>query len=187
MGKTKTRKPQKGVTFEDVWASLKESNREWRERSEELDRQMKETDRKISKLGNRFGQLIEHLAVSNIVEKFRALNYSFTRVSQNTIITDEQGQDLAEIDLLLENGEYVMAVEVKSILTKTDVKDHKKRLEILRGYADKRNDKRIFAGAVAAALTNKNARDFALEIGMYVVEQTGDTVRIKAPEKPHYW
>ncbi|MCL1929007.1 MAG: DUF3782 domain-containing protein [Treponema sp.] len=215
MGKTKTRKPQKGVTFEDVWASLKESNREWRERSEELDRQikenalqmketdrqmketdrqmketdrqMKETDRKISKLGNRFGQLIEHLAVSNIVEKFRALNYSFTRVSQNTIITDEQGQALAEIDLLLENGEYVMAVEVKSILTKTDVKDHKKRLEILRGYADKRNDKRIFAGAVAAALTNKNARDFALESGMYVVEQTGDTVRIKAPEKPYFW
>ena len=208
MGKTKTRKPQKGVTFEDVWASLKEPNREWRERSEELDRQMKETDRqmketdrqmketdrqmketdrKISKLGNRFGQLIEHLAVSNIVEKFRALNYSFTKVSQNTLLTDEQGQDLAEIDLLLENGEYVMAVEVKSVLTRTGVKEHRKRLETLRGYADKRNDKRVFAGAVAAALTNKNARDYALENGMYVVEQTGDTVQIRAPEKPHFW
>ena len=183
MGMTKTRKPQMGLTFEDVWEMFQETDRKFQETA----RQMKETDRKISKLGSRIGQLIEQLVASNIVEKFRALNYTFTRVSPNTIITDEQGQDLAEVDLLLENGEYVMAVEVKSVLTRTDVKEHRKRLETLRGYADKRNDKRVFAGAMAAALTNKNARDYALENGMYVVEQTGDTVQIKVPEKPHFW
>ena len=61
---SKAKGPHKGVTFEDVWASLQESNREWRERSEELDRlmketahQMKETDRKLIycwKMGNMF-------------------------------------------------------------------------------------------------------------------------------------
>ena len=183
MGQVKTRKPQMGLTFEDVWAMFQETDR----RMQETDRKMMETDRKISNLGSRIGQLIEHLAASNIVEKFKALNYSFTQISRNHSIEDEQGQFLAEIDLLLENGNCAMVVEVKSVLTRTDVKEHKKRLETLRNYADKRNDKRKFAGAVAAALINKDARNYALENGMYVVEQTGDTVRIEAPEKPLFW
>jgi len=40
---------------------------------------------------------------------------------------------------------------------------------------------------VAAALINKDARSYALENGMYVVEQTGDTVQIEVPEKPLFW
>ena len=197
MGKTKTRKPQctstsllsmdkgphKGLTFEDVWAMFQETDRKF----QETDRQMKETDRKISKLGSRIGQLIEHLAASNIMEKFRALGYNFTQVSRNHTIDNEKGQFLAEIDLLLENGDCAMVVEVKSLLTRSDVKDHKKRLETFRSYSDKRNDTRRFAGAVAAALINKDARSYALENGLYVVEQTGDTVRIEVPDKPLFW
>ena len=189
--------PQKGLTFDDVWAMFQETDRKWQEtdrlikenalQMKETDRQMKETDRKISKLGSRIGQLIEHLAASNIIEKFRALDYNFTQISRNHCIEDETGRFLAEIDLLLENGDCAMVVEVKSLLTRTDVKEHRKRLETLRNYADKRNDKRKFYGAVAAALLNKDARAFALESGMYVVEQTGDTVRIEAPEKPGFW
>ena len=190
MGKTKTRKPQKGLVFDDVWAMFQETDRivkETARRQEETDRQMKETDRKISKLGSRIGQLIEHFAASNITEKFRTFGYHFTQISRNHSIEDEQGQFLAEIDLLLENGDCAMVVEVKSLLTRTDVKEHKKRLETFRTYSDKRNDKRRFAGAMAAALINKDARIYALENGMYIVEQTGDTVRIEAPEKPLFW
>jgi hypothetical protein len=190
MGQTETRVPQRGLTFEDVWAALmenreqmKETDRKW----QETDRRFQETDRKISKLGSRIGQLIEHFAASNIIEKFRALDYHFTQISRNHTIEDEQGNFLAEIDLLLENGNCAMVVEVKSLLTRTDVKEHRKRLETLRRYADKRNDTRKFAGAVAAALINKDARNYALTSGMYVVEQTGETVQIKAPEKPFFW
>ena len=197
MGKTKTRKPHvrakgshKGLTIEDVWAMFQETDRRIKETSQQMketDRQMKETDRKISKLGSRIGQLIEHFAASNITEKFRAYNYNFTQISRNHSIEDEQGHFLAEIDLLLENGDCAMVVEVKSLFTRSDVKDHKKRLETFRIYSDKRNDKRKFAGAVAAALMNKDARAYALENGMYVVEQKGDAVRIEAPEKPSFW
>jgi hypothetical protein len=169
MAHAQTREPQRGLTFEDVWAMFQE------------------TDRKISKLGSRSGQLIEHFAASNILEKFKSLGYEFTRISRNHTIEDEKGRFLAEIDLLLENGECAMVVEVKSLLNRSDVKEHLKRLKVLRGHADKHNDTRKYAGAVAGALINKNARDYALESGMYVIEQTGDTVQIEAPVKSYFW
>ena len=183
MGQTQTRKPQMGLNFEDVWAMFQETDRQFKETRE----QMKETDRKISKLGSRLGQLIEHFAASNILEKFKGLGYEFTRISRNHSIDDEQGRFLAEIDLLLENGDCAMVVEVKSLLTRSDVNEHIKRLKTLRGYADKHGDTRKYAGAAAGAIINKNARDYALESGMYVVEQSGDTVEIKAPETPSFW
>ena len=176
MDQAQIRKPQKGLTFEDVWAMFQET-----------DRKFKETDRKISKLGSRLGQLIEHFAAPNILEKFRDLGYNFTRISRNHSIENEQGRFLAEIDLLLENGDCAMVVEVKSLLTRSDVNEHIKRLKTLRNYADTHNDFRKYAGAAAGALINKNAKDYALENGIYVVEQTGDSVRIEAPEKPAFW
>jgi hypothetical protein len=184
--------------FKDLKESIKEAGRireedykRWWENNEklnaQLNAQMKETDRKISKLGSRIGELVEQLTASNILEKFRMLDYNFSRVSRNHSIEDEQGRCLAEIDLLLENGDCAMVVEVKSLLTIPDVKEHQKRLKTLRIYADNRRDDRIYAGAVAGALFSKNARSYALENGMYVIEQSGDTVQIKAPEKPYYW
>jgi hypothetical protein len=197
MGQVKTREPQRGLTFEDVWAMFQETDRkfqetdrqfkETREQMKETDRRFKETDRKISKLGSRIGELIEQLTESNILEKFRALGYKFTQVSRNHEIEDEQGRFLAEIDLLLENGDCVMVVEVKSLFNRTDVKEHIKRLKTLRNYADKHNDTRRYGAAVAGVLYAKNVKEYALENGMYVIEQTGDTVQIKAPEKPYFW
>ena len=187
MEQTEVREPQMGLTFEKVWAMFQETDRKIQEADRTFREQMKETDRKISKLGSRIGQLIEHLAASNILEKFRGLDYEFTRISRNHSIEDERGQFLAEIDLLLENGDCAMVVEVKTLLALSDVKEHIKRLKTLRDYADKHNDKRKYAGAVAGALINKNAREYALESGMYVIEQSGDTVRIEAPEKPSFW
>ncbi|GHV95279.1 hypothetical protein AGMMS50293_15990 [Spirochaetia bacterium] len=50
------------------------------------------------------------------------LGYPFTRISRNHLIKDEQRRRIAEIDLMLENGDYVMIVEVKSVFSIGDVK-----------------------------------------------------------------
>jgi hypothetical protein len=167
--------------------SREETDRLFRESREETDRQMKETDRKISRLGSRIGDLIEHLTASNILEEFQKLNYDFTRISRNTRIRDENNRILAEIDIFLENGSYVMAVEVKSLLTLTDVKDHIKRMETLRRYGDIHKDGRKYVSSVAGALIEEEARDFALASGIYVIEHPGETVRILAPETVRTW
>jgi hypothetical protein len=168
-----------GLTFEKVWATIQEAA----ERQKETDRQMKETDRRVGHLGNRFGELVEHLVVPNIKKKFNELGYYFTKAGMNVEITDPGIQKAdAEVDILLENGDIVIAVEVKSKPNDKDVDNHIQRMEVLRRYADNRQDQRRYQGAVAGALISKEVYRYILKKGFYVIEQTGDTVRINVPK-----
>jgi hypothetical protein len=166
------------LTFEKVWAMFQET----REQMKETDRQMKETNRQIGELGNRFGELAEHLVAPNIRQKFNELGFSFEQMSQNIEISDSSKRCYAEIDIMLENGDTVIVVEVKAKPLVDDVKEHVKRMEILRGRADTRKDTRKYQGAIAGAIMSKPVREFAHKTGFYVIEQTGDTVKINIPE-----
>ncbi|MDR2049112.1 MAG: hypothetical protein LBP69_06630 [Treponema sp.] len=208
------REPARGLTFEDVWAMFQETGRKMQETDRELEktgrfirelnekadrereetyRQIKEmnarTDKQLGKLGNRFGELVEHLITPNIVEKFRELNYAFTKAGLDVEFFDHNGKALAEVDAWLENGEFALAVEIKSNLREQDVDRHIRRLEILRGYLDERDDRRKLLGAAAAAVVNAGVKEYALEKGFYVIEQSGDTLKIDVPEDftPKVW
>jgi hypothetical protein len=183
----------RGVSFEDVWAMFQETDRKIKEMAEKTDRELRKmtakTDRQIGELGNRFGELAEHLVTPNIVEKFRALDYAFTKAGPDVEFFGRDGKALAEVDIWLENGEFAMAVEVKSHLREQDVDHHSRRMEILRAYLDERHDTRKLLGAVAGAIVNAAVKKYALKQGFYVIEQSGDTVKIEAPEgfKPRMW
>ncbi|MDR0760724.1 MAG: restriction endonuclease, SacI family [Treponema sp.] len=178
-------KPQRGLTFEDVWLMFQETDR----RIKETNRQIKETDRKISKLGSRIGDLVEELFFPNIWEKFNQLGYVFGKAASEVRYNDAQGRFIAEVDILLENGDAVLAVEVKTKLTDSDVRDHVRRMENLRRYADEHQDSRKLLGAVAGAIAPEDVKAFAVKNGFFVLEQSGDTVRISVPEgfEPKVW
>ena len=176
----------RGITFEQVWAALMED----RERQKETDRQMKETDRRMKilqeqmgGLNNSFGEMVEHLVAPNIIEKFNEFDFDFHRYASNVKIKKPGAKDnIAEIDILLENSDTVIAVEVKAKATQKDVKKHIERMQILRRYADLHNDKRQHYGAIAVAIINDSLRSFILKQGFYLIEQTGDTVKINVPK-----
>ncbi|MDR1970741.1 MAG: hypothetical protein LBQ46_02355, partial [Treponema sp.] len=87
-------KPQRGLTFEDVWAMFQETDRKWQEtdrRFQETDRKLKEEHEKteqalreasriVGNLGNKLGIVVEHLVLANINEKFNALGYNFSKL-----------------------------------------------------------------------------------------------------------
>ena len=197
----------KGVTPEEVWAILrdiaaqqKETDRilketdqivkETAERQKETEQQMKETDRRMGFLYNRFGELAEHLVAPGIEEKFNALGYEFSAAAFNGCeIRDQKGNVTAQIDILLENGNCIMAVEVKSKPKMQDIEHHIKRLEILRQYRNKNNDHRKIYGAIAGAVFGKAEKQECIETGFYAIEQTGDTMQIDVPDgfAPKEW
>ncbi|MDR0708800.1 MAG: hypothetical protein LBF77_01895 [Spirochaetaceae bacterium] len=148
-----------------------------------------QTDRRLGELGLRLGDVMEHFMSPKLHEKFEALNFSFSRSSRNHEIKDQNKKRLAEVDVFLENGEYAMAVEVKTRLTSRDVKDHVKRMEILRKVADAHGDKRKYLGAVAGAVVTPEVIAYALKNGFYVIVPSGETVDIEAPDgfKPRIW
>jgi len=172
-----------------------ESQKETAERQKETDRQMKETDRQIKDFNkrfgdftNRFGEVVEYMLAPNLHEKFKEIGINFHQYSRHTDLRDYENNIFLEIDISLHNGEKAMLVEVKTKLTTDDVKEHEKRLEKMRLYADLHGDKRKFLGAVAGVVMTPQAKKYALGQGFYLIEPSGETISIIAPQdKPKEW
>jgi hypothetical protein len=196
---TSTRRPQRGLTFDDVWAALMKTSDDLDKlklQTQETDRivratalQMQETDKKIGRLGNRLGDIIEWLMTPNLHRKFCELGYTFTTTSRNKKFHDEQRHILAEVDAFLENGIYVLAVEVKTNVCATDIKEHVERMDTIRRYADAHEDTRKFLGAVAAPKIEDSVRRTAYRAGFFVIEPSEEAVEVFIPEgfKPKEW
>jgi hypothetical protein len=54
---------------------------------------------------------------------------------------------------------------------------------------DRKNDKRKLRGAIAGAIYGKTVKEAVLEAGMYVIAQSGDTMKIEIPDgfTPRDW
>ncbi|MDR0644051.1 MAG: hypothetical protein LBG05_03910, partial [Treponema sp.] len=153
------------------------------EQSADFDRRLQETDREIKALArnigglnNSLGKLIEQMFSAQLWDKFAALGYDFTKGSNAKFREDKRV--IAEVDIFLENGEYAMPVEVKTHLQEEDVDEHRERIEKIRGYMDRRGDARRLVGAVAGGTVPDRVRRYAQEQGLYVVEQSGESVSI---------
>ncbi|MDR2630515.1 MAG: hypothetical protein LBC60_06305 [Spirochaetaceae bacterium] len=184
--------PPEPLSFEKVWKLFQETreqiaatDRQIKETGlqiEETDRQMKATDKKLGELTNRFGNVVEHMVVPNLLTKFKALGFTFEAASRDYKIVDEKHGIFVEVDAFLQNGDKVMIVEIKAKPTTKDVNDQVKRLEKMRKYADLRQDKRKYLGAMAGVVMSDSVKNHALGNGFFVVIPSGDTFNIIKPE-----
>ena len=195
--------PEQPLTYEGVLEMIREISRATKEQAAEYARERKERDvafdrrmqkteriarkasRSVSKLGNRIGDIIENMVGGNaLIRKFKKLDYKIERHSRNVCFGHGLPKDMrGEIDLLLEDGNIAILIEVKTTLQTADVRTHIERLEKYRRVADVKGDKRRFIGAVAGAVVEGEAQEFAHENGMYVIVQSGEAVEIvQTPE-----
>jgi len=194
--------------FETVWAALqevverqketdriiKENAEQHAERQKEIERQMKESaerlDKQLGKLGNRFGEMVEYMVIPNLITKFHDLGFVFEKAYHDAEIKDKKNNIYYQIDITLENGDKVMIVEVKTKPTTEDITEHIERMEKVRRHGDLHGDRRAFLGAIAGMVFNDNEKQFALKCGFYVIEPSGETFIITAPEgiySPREW
>ena len=178
------------------WAKLEsmfaETDRQFKETKEmfaETDRKFAETDKKFAEtykkvgdLGNSFGELAEHLVAPGMRGRFREIGLVLDKSVRNVEIADENGKTLTEIDLMLENSGCVVAVEVKARVKMGDIDRHKARLEILRLWHGRNGDRRKIMGAIAGAVFGGEERKAAIAEGLYVIVQSGDTMKMDIPE-----
>ena len=144
----------------------------------------------LGKHGASHGEFVESLFV-NLDDKFNKLGFSFRREARGAIIfRDENRRVIAEVDRLLENGDSMLAVEVKAKLKIDHVDDHIRRLGIISNYIKKHNDNRKVLGAVAGGVVPQNVLEYAQKKGLYVLVQNGESVEIAdmpANFKPREW
>jgi hypothetical protein len=185
-------------SFESVWAVLDRVGERLDrvgKSQEETDRivketalQMQRTDSELGKLSKRMGEVVEYMVAPNLREKFKEFDFNFSESSQKKEVVDKENKISFEIDVFLENYKKAMLVEVKTTPTTEDVKDHVKRLEKMRKYADLHGNKRTFLGAVAGVVITDNVRKYILKQGFFVIEPSGEGFNIIPPnKKPKEW
>ena len=198
---TTTSRKTKGASYEQVWEALKETDRlqkenarqirnlqaEMKKETDEVKRQQKETARQLGRFGNSFGDLLESIVLPNLLRKFQELGLIFHSAHKDLITKDENYKYLAEVDITMSNGDRMMLVEVKSRPTIKDVTVHVERIKKIRASAHLRNENRLYMGAIAGVVIRDNVKQFAFKSGFYVVEPSGDTFNITAPERPGEW
>jgi hypothetical protein len=186
-----TKKAPKKVTWDEVQAGFKELHEIYKEAEKtrkETERTLKkaqdeawaairETQKNIGGLGNTLGSIVEHILTPGLPKKFRKLGYSFNRIATYKFAEGVW----AQIDGMLENGEQAVAVEVKTTLRQPDIDEHISRMEKIRKHADEHGDKRQFMGAIAATITDEASRNYALKKGLFVIEPSGDDVKVIKP------
>ena len=160
-----------------------EREKERKKEQKEYEKRMKKLDEQMGNVTNRFGELAEHLVAPSIHTRFNELGHFFSETAPGGYrVLDEQGKIKTEIDLLLQNGETVIAVEIKTKPVLKDIDHHIKRLEILRDSRRKKNDNRVIKGAIAGAIFGSIEKKATADAGLYVIVQSGDTMKIEIPE-----
>jgi hypothetical protein len=166
-----------------------ETRKLMRETFDRMDKRSDRLDKQIGELSKRFGEMVEHMVIPNLLTKFEQLGFTFTKANR-TEIKDREHGIFTEVDAFLENGDKVMIVEIKNKPKIGDIDEHIERMEKLRRYADMRNDKRVYLGAVAGVVFSESEKIYALKKGFYVIEPSGDTFAITVPRGeyyPHEW
>jgi hypothetical protein len=86
------------------------------------------------------------------------------------------------------NGTIALAIEAKAQMTVHDVNEHLKQMAILHSTPNRLlNGKKLY-GAMAGAKMTRQAKNYAIQKGFFVIEPAGDTVNIEVPVgKPAVW
>jgi hypothetical protein len=170
--------------------SLAEMTRRMADTEAELARRLAETDALYAKrraedkdtldkwvgyFGNSIGNIVELVLIPGIKKKMNDLGHNFNALSARKQFYGKDGKTYAEVDLLLENGEEIMVVEVKTQFSVKEVERQIKRLELLRKNESGSLKGKIIYSAIAGLQIEEDAREMALGLGMYVVEMVEDT------------
>lgn len=173
--------------FQQVWEMFQETDRRFKEtdkKFQEAAEQIKETDKKFDKyfhkvkeLDRNWGKLVEALVKPSVAAQFRKRGIAVIGSGQQ--VERMLGADTIEIDILLSDGDSLIAVEVKTTLRIENVDEHlQHHLRPFKRFFPEYQDKKIY-GAVAYIHVEENADRYAYKKGLFVLTfTTGDLVTI---------
>ena len=184
------------TTYEQVLALLNEiaqGQAELLRAQQETDRKFQDTDRKfqetarlISDLGGQWGLFMENQVTPACERVFSERGIPVQMVSQR--VKKRRGGDTLEIDVLVVNAGHVVVVEVKASLSVEAVREFLDDLRQFRDFFPEYADWQVH-GAVAGMRIEDGADRYAYRQGLFVLAQTGDTVKIlnDAQFQPKIW
>ena len=185
---------------DEIWQILKgtaqrqdetaQRQKEMTQRQEEMTQRQDEADKKFHKKmdrlsdqinkmrgiwSNAWGDFVESLVSGRLVELIQEWIPSINQMMKN-IECKRNGQH-CEIDIIAVNNNSLVATEVKSTLSVTDVKEFLEKLKSFTMFFPQFRNYKIY-GAVAYLKTTQNAEKFAMKQGLFVIQATGNSGEI---------
>ncbi len=156
----------------------------------ETDMQIKEINESIGGLRNSWGDFLEGLAKPGIIKLFTDLGIEIHNSYPN-YVEYRNKQKFYEIDLLLFNDSYIVAVEIKSKLTKKHITKHLAQLKKLQEQPPQIINVRgkQFIDAIAAISIEPEVVKYVIKCGFYVLVQKNNLLEVvNEPNfKPKVW
>ncbi|MDR0248104.1 MAG: hypothetical protein LBI44_00345 [Oscillospiraceae bacterium] len=176
------RKREADERYERYERERREAQREFRESQAKTEKLAAELSKNMGGLQNTVGRLVESMFTADLRAKFNELGYAFTRMTCRNEYS-ENNKVVAEVDAILENGEYILLAEVETEMRREFVDEHLERIGKVRAYMDCRNDRRKIIGAVAGGIVPAGVTSYAQKHGLFVITQSGESsVLAEAPE-----
>jgi hypothetical protein len=175
--------------FQDTDRKFQDTDRKFQDtdrKFQDTDRKFQETARLVSDLGGQWGLFIENQVAPACERVFSERGIPVQMVSQR--VKKRRGGDTLEIDVLVVNAGHVVVVEVKASLSVEAVREFLDDLRQFRGFFPEYADWQVH-GAVAGLRIEDGADRYAYRQGLFVLAQTGDTVKIlnDAKFQPKAW
>jgi len=155
-------------------------------RMKALDKQIAETNKQIGNLTGEWGLFVEEMvrpaAETVFQERGIAVHEVYPRMRAR-----RNGESM-EIDVFVSNDDEGVAIEVKTTLGEGDVRKFMSTLSRLKRFFPRFADIRLY-GAVAGVDIPDQVRDFAINQGLFVLGQSGETVAIRNDKEfePRAW
>ncbi len=174
--------------FQATMQAIAEEQRKTDKKFQETDKKFQETDKKFQREDKRmkdlrhlftghWGKLVESLVRGDLVRLLRDRGILIVKTSQRLEMFYEAESKQVEIDLLAENGDDIVAVEVKTTMKVEDVNIFLEKLRIFKSVFPLYIDKTLF-GAIAYINAEEEADKYAYRNGLFVIRATGKSASI---------
>ena len=185
MQETDRRMQETDRRMQETDRRMQETDRQMHEtdrRMKETGLKMEETDRRINKLigqtGYDIGRMVEAMVEPGCLKLFRERGIDVS-VTMRRLKSAVPGREM-EVDILMVDGNELVAVEVKSTMNGGDVNRWVKKLGQLRQSFPQFKNHTVY-GAVAALEYGGQANRFAHKKGLFVIRWADDLIDIANP------
>lgn len=181
------------VTLEDIYALFQRSQEEADRRFAEADKRLARAEaiaakanQAVNSLSSRWGGFVENIVAPAALRLFQEQGMAVQEVYQR--VRSARGNRNLEIDILVVDDDVAVAIEVKSRLTQDSVRQILRSLEQFKSAFPHYGSYRLY-GAVAAIEIDKDVDTYAYNQGLFVIQQSGDSVAISNPSDftPYTW
>ena len=159
---------------EKGFQKLQESQQKTEKALQELTKNLNEAN---GNFNNKWGKFLESLVKGDLVKILGERNIKVDMVRSRLVAYGSNGQKIGDFDLVAVNGKEIVAVEVKTTLTKEKVKKSIDQLKMLKKYFPEYRDKVLYGGVAFLCEPDdeeaRGAAEYAEENGLFVILSPG--------------